>query len=293
MGIRSMTGFGRVSGETALGSLTVEIKSVNHRYLDISLRLPRDVASFEEDIKATIRERVSRGRIEASIRLQSAGDKAVGVEFNHAEVKAYVTKLEALSHEIGVSFEVRLEHLLSLPGVLVETPKAIDDDEVNEQIKGLMHSALAALLLSRETEGERLSQDLAERLGLISSLVESIFSRGDASVEAYRKRLQENVARILPGLAADSNRIETEVVLFAEKSSIAEEVVRLRTHIAGFQQFLSSKDAVGRKMDFYVQEMNREVNTIGSKSADVVISQLVVEIKSELEKIREQVQNIE
>ncbi|KAF0197992.1 MAG: hypothetical protein FD169_55 [Bacillota bacterium] len=293
LSIRSMTGFGRVSGETALGSLTVEMKSVNHRYLDISLRLPRDLSTLEEDIKGWIRDRISRGRIEVSIRLQSGAFKNGGVIFNHSEVQSYVSKLQSLAADAGVSFEIRLEHLLALPGVQIEPEVIIDEQDVTEQVKGIVKNAVASLLASRELEGTKLAHDLSRRLTIIEKLVDGIESRAGLSVEAYRQRLQDNVARILSSVTVELARLEQEVVLFAERSSITEELVRLRTHTHSFAQFLGVCEAIGRKMDFYVQEMNREVNTIGSKSADVGISHMVVEIKSELEKIREQVQNIE
>ena len=293
LSIRSMTGFGRVSGETALGPLTVEMKSVNHRYLDISLRLPRDLSALEEDIKAWIRDVVSRGRVEVNLRLQSGTIKNGGVIFNHAEAKAYVGKLQSLAVDTGLSFEIRLEDLLALPGVQIEPEVMVDEQDVTAQIKEIIKNAAASLLASRELEGTKLAQDLALRLTIIEELVDGIESRAGLSVEAYRQRLQDNVARILSSVNVDSARLEQEIVLFAERSSITEELVRLRTHTHSFAQFLTARDAIGRKMDFYVQEMNREVNTIGSKSADVGISNMVVEIKSELEKIREQVQNIE
>ena len=293
MSIRSMTGFGRVSGETAVGSLTVEMKSVNHRYLDISLRLPRDLSALEEDIKAWIRDTISRGRIEVNLRLQTSSSQDGGVNFNHSEAKSYVSKLKSLAADTGLPFEVSLEHLLALPGIQVEPQIIVDEQDVTEQVKGIVKAAVASLLASRELEGTKLAEDVKMRLTIIEKLVADIESRAGLSVEAYRQRLQDNVARILSSINVDPARLEQEVVLFAERSSITEELVRLRAHTHSFAQFLGSRDAIGRKMDFYVQEMNREVNTIGSKSADVGISQMVVEIKSELEKIREQVQNIE
>lgn len=293
LGIRSMTGFGRVSGETALGSLTVEMKSVNHRYLDISLRLPRDLSTLEEDIKVWIRDMINRGRIEVNLRLQMGSSKSGGVMFSHNEVKSYISKLQSLAEDTGLSFEIRLEHLLTLPGVQVEPEVIVDEQDVAEQVKGLVKKAVSSLLTSRELEGTKLAQDLKTRLTLIEKLVDDIESKADLSVVAYRQRLQDSVARILSSVNVEPNRLEQEVVLFAERSNITEELVRLRTHTHSFAQFLRAHDAIGRKMDFYLQEMNREVNTIGSKSADVGISQMVVEIKSELEKLREQVQNIE
>ncbi|MDP3487767.1 MAG: YicC/YloC family endoribonuclease [Bacillota bacterium] len=293
MSIRSMTGFGRVSGETALGSLTVEMKSVNHRYLDISLRLPRDLAALEEDIKAWIRDIISRGRIEVNLRLQTGTSKNGGVVFSHSEVKSYVSKLQSLAADTGLSFEIRLEHLLTLPGVQIEPEVIVDEQDVTEQVKEIVKNAAVSLLVSREVEGTKLAEDLKMRFCIIEKLVDGIEGRAGLSVEAYRQRLSDNVVRILSSFNVEPARLEQEVVLFAERSSITEELVRLRTHTHSFAQFLGAHDAIGRKMDFYVQEMNREVNTIGSKSADVGISQMVVEIKSELEKIREQVQNIE
>jgi len=288
-----MTGFGRASNETCAGHITIELKSVNHRYLDISLRMPRDLSMLEEEIKSCLRESISRGRLEVSCRLQAGSARTGGVSFNHAEVNSYIEKLKDLSATTGLSFDVRLEHLLSLPGVIVESQLELDESELLEQVKTLVRQAASALLNSREAEGAKLAQDIAVRLDLIFALVTQIEARSNQSIEAYRQRLQDSIARLASGITVDPARLEQEVVLFAERSSITEELVRLNSHLQGFKKFLALNDAVGRKMDFYVQEMNRETNTIGSKSADVGISQLVVEIKSELEKIREQVQNIE
>lgn len=293
LSIRSMTGFGRAGGETVMGSVHVEVKSVNHRYLDIALRLPRDLSFLEEDVKACIRETVSRGRVELNLRLQSNSSKGSSVSFDHSIVKAYVEKLRSLSSDSGLELEIRLQDLLSLPGVLGEPELTLDEQEISEQVKTLVRDAARALQSSRAVEGERLQEDLLLRLSTIEGFLDQIEERAALASDCFRQRLQENVMRLVSNASVDPERLEQEVVLLCERSSIVEELVRLRTHTKTFKKLLLTADAVGRKMDFYIQEMNREANTIGSKAQDVGISQLVVEIKSELEKVREQVQNIE
>lgn len=293
MALRSMTGFGRVFGDSILGALTIEMKSVNHRYLDISTRLPRDLIFMEEDIKAIVREGIQRGRIDVSVKLQTTARSSKVAEFNFEQLRDYRAKLVSLAEELGMDSKISLEFLLGLPGAMAEPEIAPDSDELVEQVKELVRRAAKALQDARESEGVRLGNDIADRLNVISDCVTRIEERSQGNVDNYRQRLHENIKRLIPEIAVDPHRLEVEVALFADRSNIAEEIVRLNAHIHNFRHFLVSEQAVGRKMDFYLQEMNREANTIGSKSADVGISQLVVEIKSELEKIREQVQNLE
>lgn len=293
MALRSMTGFSRVSGDSSLGALTIEMKSVNHRYLDISARLPKDLVFLEEDIKALLRESVSRGRVDISCKLQANARSPQAAEFNVLRLCEYKTILAELSAELGLDGGISLEYLLSLPGVMAEPEVLPDSDELLEQVKELVRRAVKSLQDAREAEGERLSSHIAQRLCIVADCVQRIEERSQGNVDNYRLRLLDNIKRLIPDIVVDPSRLEVEVAIFADRSNIAEEIVRLHAHIHNFRQFLVSEQAVGRKMDFYLQEMNREANTIGSKSLDVGISQLVVEIKSELEKIREQVQNLE
>lgn len=294
MGLRSMTGFARVQRECEVGVLTAELRSVNHRYLDLSLRMPRELSTMEEEIKALVREKVARGRVELTLRLQSQAKHARPAVFNGELLREYKEKLLSLARELELDprQNVSLPYLLSLPGVLVEQEEGDDSQTHWACVKEIVAQGLDALVESREQEGRRLCDDLAARLGFIKSCVDRIEGLAQDSVGNYRQRLFENIKRITQDAGLDQGRLETEVALWADRANITEEIVRLNTHLHNFRQFLSQQ-AVGRKMDFYLQEMNREVNTVGSKSADVSISQIVVDIKAELEKIREQVQNLE
>lgn len=294
MGLRSMTGFARVQGECELGVLTAELRSVNHRYLDLSLRMQRELSVPEEEIKALVREKLSRGRVELTLRLQSQAKNVRPAVFNGELLRAYKEKLITLARELELDplQDVSLPYLLSLPGVLVEQEES-DGPQTNwECIKEIVALGLDALVESREQEGRRLCDDLAARLGFIKTCVDRIEGLAQDSVGNYRQRLFENIKRITEDTRLDQGRLEMEVALWADRANITEEIVRLNAHLHNFRQFLGQQ-AVGRKMDFYLQEINREVNTVGSKSADVSISQIVVDIKAELEKIREQVQNLE
>jgi uncharacterized protein (TIGR00255 family) len=294
MGLRSMTGFARVQGECELGVITAELRSVNHRYLDLSLRMQRELSVPEEEIKALVREKLSRGRVELTVRLQSQAKNVRPAVFSGELLRAYKEKLITLACELELDplRDVSLPYLLSLPGVLVEQEESDAPQAHWECIKEIVALGLDALVESRELEGRRLCDDLAARLGFIKTCVDRIEELAQDSVGNYRQRLFENIKRITEDTRLDQGRLEMEVALWADRANITEEIVRLNAHLHNFRQFLGQQ-AVGRKMDFYLQEINREVNTVGSKSADVSISQIVVDIKAELEKIREQVQNLE
>ncbi|MBT9135124.1 MAG: hypothetical protein DDT34_00172 [Firmicutes bacterium] len=291
--MRSMTGFGRSSGSTSVGQVSVELKSVNHRYLDFAMRITRDLLYLEEDVKASLREHVTRGRIEVSIKLAARTQKHRGAEFSIEQATEYRDRLLAIAERLALRPEVTIEQLLALPGVVLEPEPLADNGEIIEELRIIVRQAAQALIESRLAEGERLKGDIFMRMELIKQWVDRINERSSISIDMYRQRLQDNIKVLTNGLMVDPSRLEVEVAIFADRASIVEEVVRLRAHLDNFRNFVQSTQAIGRKMDFYIQEMNREVNTIGSKSQDATISQLVVEIKSELEKVREQVQNLE
>lgn len=291
--LRSMTGYGRAVGTTVLGAVTVEIRSVNHRYLDVALRLPRDVSFLEEEIKGQIKEYVSRGRVDLAMRVQAESAKESGTQLDMEQMRRYMELLNCAKRELDLSCEVKFEHLLSLPGVLVEPQVEADEQEAGQQVLAIVSEALRALVHSRDNEGARLKEDITRRLSAIALSVQQISDMAAQIVESYRRRLRDNVQRLLPDVTVDPGRLEVEIALFADRSNIDEELVRLESHLKNFASFLGSKEAIGRKMDFYLQELNREINTVGSKAPEVGVSQRVVDIKAELEKIREQVQNLE
>lgn len=291
--MHSMTGFGRATQQTNLGTVSVEIRGVNNRYLDISLRTTREFSFVDEHIKELVKEHVSRGRVDISLRVQ--GDQLARDTARIDVVKAsqYHAVLKGLVDELQLVGTVSLDHIITMPGVLVEAPMEIDEAAAVDKIKPVVREALLAFSESRQREGLSLVKDMRGRLAAIALQVGNIEKQTETIVDAQRKRLRDNIERLIPDLPVDSHRLELEVALFADRASVAEELVRLRTHLSNFASFLASTEAVGRKMDFYLQEMNREINTIGSKVPDALVSQYVVEIKAELEKIREQAQNME
>jgi len=291
--LRSMTGFGRSTGHTCIGQVSVELKGVNHRYLDLAVRMPRDLSVYEEEVKAILRDHLSRGRVELTVKLSAGSREHKGADVDIEQIARYLERLRPLAERFSLEGNVTLGQLLALPGVIIEPEPLTDSGEVVLGLRAIVLQAVSSLVESRQAEGERLRADIKSRIEAIHLWVEAINAKAGTSLGLYRQRLQENLKQILSNQTVDSQRLETEVVLFAERVSITEEIVRLRAHLGNFESMLDSTQAVGRKMDFYLQEMNREANTIGNKSQDVAISQLVVEIKSELEKIREQVQNLE
>lgn len=253
--MRSMTGFGRAVGQTLLGAVTVEVRSVNHRYLDVSLRAPRDISFLEEEIKSLTKEHITRGRVDVTIKLQSDPTKEKGAELNSAQIKSYLAALKELKEELDLTCEIKIENILALPGVLIEPAVEVDEQVASQQVKTVLTEALVALVASRQREGGKLAEDITDRLQSISRSVAQISDFSGQVVENYRRRLKENIQRLLPDVAVDPGRLEVEIALFADRSSITEELVRLRTHLQNFQGFLSSSDAVllaGRKLSPYL-----------------------------------------
>lgn len=291
--MRSMTGFGRSLGPSDLGNIAVEIRGVNNRYLDLSVRLPRDLSFAEEKVKSITKEYVTRGRVDISIRLQ--GDSALRdlAALDRGKARAILEELRRLAGELGLPGDVSLAELASFPGVMVESQPDVDEESFVSSLSNVLREALEAFSSSRTLEGRSLAEDMAGRVKLISARIDKIELQTANIVETQRKRLKENIERLLPDIPVDSHRLELEVALYADRVSVSEELVRMREHLRNYLSFLASTEAVGRKMDFYLQEINREINTIGSKVPDASVSQHVVEIKAELEKIREQAQNIE
>ncbi|MCL6611261.1 MAG: YicC family protein [Peptococcaceae bacterium] len=290
---RSMTGFGR--GE-AIGhgkKFTVELKSVNHRFAEVVLRMPKQFFSLEEKAKRVILERVARGRVDGFVSVEQLEEKIPTVKVDKALASSYYKAMGELLAELKMADPIRVDHILALPGVVsVESPQE-DADQWWPALEQAIRSALDGLVAMREAEGNRLREDLLDRLGRIEKMTSEIEARAPLVAEEYRARLIQRLSEWLADATLDMDRVMAEVVIFAEKSSITEEIVRLYSHIGQAGRSFGGNDPVGRKLDFIIQEMYREINTIASKSGDVLISGLVVEAKSELEKIREQVQNLE
>jgi uncharacterized protein (TIGR00255 family) len=294
--IRSMTGYGRAEAILGGRKYVVEIKSLNHRYLELSLRIPANLLPLELEIKKKINEQLIRGRIDVTIRREtySGIEDTRLLEVNLPLVKNYYDLLIQLKDLFNLKEDITLDMMAGLKDVFI--PLETLEDEITvlwEGLAGVLSNAIAALIDMRQKEGDVLGQDLKARLYLINEHLDEIDARAPRIVLEYQKRLVERIRELMDGMVIDESRLSQEVAIMAEKSDITEEIVRSGSHIKQFLEMLKSPEAIGRKVDFLIQEMNREVNTIGSKSSDAEVSCHVIEIKSELAKLREQVQNLE
>ena len=292
--VRSMTGYGR-SGESRNGyTLTVEIKSVNHRHLDLVIKAPRDLLALEEKIRKRFHERLFRGRVEVFISLECTSEpgRIVDVDINLAQ--SYYQALQKLESSFQLADKkLSIGELAVFPDVLKVTRTNFDLEQVTPILDFALDQALSQLVQQRSEEGDRLEKNIKRHLQTLEKLVLRIREKGPVVLEEYRSKLNSRLEELLGGKGLDKQRFFMEVALFAERSNIDEELVRLQSHLEAFSASLAGDEAVGRKLDFLLQEMNREINTIAAKSSDLEISRMVVEGKSEIEKLREQVQNIE
>jgi len=293
--IRSMTGYGRAESLLEDKKLVVEIKSFNHRYLEVSLRLPGILLPLELEIRKKIGGRLSRGRIEATIRMDSESGSENGSRFelNLPLIRNYYELLVKLKEEFNLKGEITLEMMAGFKDAFVPPEASKNLVDMWERIEKVLDEAIKDLIKMREKEGEVIYRDLTSRIDAIRECLEAIMLRAPQVVIGYQKRLASRVKELTSGITIDESRWSQEVAIMAEKMDITEESIRLKSHISQFCDLINSDEAVGRKVDFLLQEMVREVNTIGSKGCDADISRGVVEIKSELAKLREQVQNLE
>jgi len=293
--VRSMTGYGRAEAILDGQKMVVEIKSLNHRFLEVSLRIPASLSALEMEIKKKIAEPLLRGKIDVIIRRDAQGGAENGhpLALNLPLAQNYYNLLTQLKQSLGLKDDIRLEMIAAQKDIFQPVEPSQDMTVLWQRLAMVLDEALAGLMGMRRREGEILVQDLSARLDLMALLLSGIEAKTPRVVLEYQRRLTDRVREMTSGLMIDEARLSQEVAMFAEKSDITEEIVRFRSHIGQFQEMLNSEDAIGRKVDFLIQEMNREINTIGSKSSDADISKQVIEIKSELAKIREQVQNLE
>ncbi len=291
--VRSMTGFGRGQGSAEGLQFTVELKSVNSRYFEFNCRLPRGYLFLEDKLKSFTAERVSRGKVEMYVTIDSGVDDEITVELNKPYADAYIKALKELSENYGVENNVTAADFIGNSEMFKVVKTEIDEEAVTAAALSVAGEAIDKFIAMRETEGEKLHEDVKNRVNTILEKVAFIEEKSPETVEAYRVRLENRIKELLDGAAYDESRVITETAVYADKVAVAEETVRLRSHMAQLCDMLEKGGAIGRKLDFIVQEMNRETNTIGSKAQDIAIAQAVVDIKSEIEKIREQIQNIE
>ena len=291
--LSSMTGYGRVKSETAQQEITVEIRSVNHRYLDLNIKVPRIYGFLEDKIKPALNAQLVRGKVDVFVSVRAKDGADIKISPNMAVLDGYMSALRSISERFGVPCEVSALDLARLPDALASEKEEADQEELTAGVLDVLEQVLAEHSAMRRREGEVLCRDILARAELIAALVDTIEKRSPESVEEYRQRLATRMAELLDGSELQEQRILSEAAVFADKVAVTEEIVRLRSHLAQLKVMVTGEKAVGRKLDFLVQELNREANTIGSKANDYEIAKTVVELKAEIEKIREQIQNLE
>lgn len=292
--IRSMTAFGRAERVIQGCSYTVEMRCVNRRYCEVLVHMPAELLPLEDRIKKQVGEKIVRGRVEVTIKRQADLTEAPEVKVNLALAKTYHQALSDLSQALGTGEPVRLETVLAMDKIVVPTDRALNLEETQEALSACIEEALTSIDAMRVREGQNIYDDFQLRLGGVEDAVSRLKEMAPSVFQEYQKRLAERIARLTEGkVEVDPNRLAQEAAFLADKSDITEEIVRAESHLKQFRSMIDSGGAVGRALDFLLQELNREINTIGSKGGDAGLSQRVVGIKSELEKIREQVQNIE
>lgn len=291
--MRSMTGFGRAEAEFEGRKVTVELKTVNHRFLDMNIRMPRTLGFAEETLRKVIKEKLSRGHVDAFINYTAVASDAKTAKADIGLMRSFLQASRMAADEVGIEDDLTLSHLIRIPDVILIEEAPEDEDRLTRLVCEALEQALGSLEDMREREGEALKISLLQCLDELETTA-TVFDERKAEVPAeYAERLRQRLGELLAGTDIDESRFANEVALMADKCDINEEIVRLNTHIVQFRKAANTKGPLGRKLDFMVQEMNREINTIGSKSADMAITNAVIAGKSVIEKIREQVQNIE
>lgn len=291
--VLSMTGYGRAGALLHGRDIKVELRSVNARFFEYSSRIPRSCAFLEDKLKKLVASKVSRGKVELNLSIQTvtAADTVVTVNWQLAQ--GYRAALNAMSERMDLKNDVTAGMLARFPDVLTQTAAPTDEEELWQDVQSVAEQAVEAFVAMRATEGEKLKEDVENRLNTIEQLVAQIEQNSAGRVQAYSDKLYARLQELLADRNIDEARLVTEAAIFADKTAIDEETVRLHSHVAQYREILALNEPIGRKLDFLTQELNRESNTIGSKCQDVAITRLVVELKSEIEKIREQIQNIE
>ena len=291
--IRSMTGYGSASGMSGNLELEIELRAVNNRYLDVSARLPRRYLFVEDELKKRVGQAVSRGKVDVFVNVDSTQDQEVEITLNEPLADAYVAALQRIATRFSLESDLTALQVAKLPDVLhVERPET-DTDTLARDLLGVLDEALKHFNAMRKTEGEKLHRDISDRLDQIMALAAQVEALSPETVVAYRKKLEQRMAEVLEGTHIEASRILTEAAIFADRVAVDEEITRLKSHVSQLRDILNTEGAVGRKLDFLLQELGRETNTIGSKCQDLTLGKIVIELKAEIEKIREQAQNIE
>jgi len=291
--IRSMTGFGKGEAKFRNGKITIEIKTINHKFFDETLKLPNSIATFEDRIKEVLQRRIRRGKVNVNLIYDGTLLKEDKININKKIARSYYDELNALRRYLGLKDDIVTKDIVMLPGVLLYSNAGENLSEFWPKIKKALDGAIEALVADREKEGRSIYADLVKRAKRIKSMLTVIASRAHLNIDEHRKRFAERVKDLSGGRDIDMGRLEMEVAIFAKNSDISEEITRLKNHLVNFNKTVSSNGEVGKKIDFIAQELHRETNTIGSKASDFKISKNVIEIKGEIEKIREQAKNLE
>lgn len=291
--IKSMTGFGRCETQKDARKFTVELKGVNHRYLDVNIRMPKKLNFFETAIRTLLKSYATRGKVDIFITYEDLSQNQVSVKYNETLAAEYLKYLNRMAEEFGLENDVRVSTLSRYPEVFTMEEQAEDEEKLWNGLKEALEGAFEQFVETRTTEGKNLKRDILEKLGTLEELVGYIEERSPQIVKEYREKLEEKTKELLADTQIEDSRIAAEVILFADKICTDEEVVRLKSHISHMRNTLEEKEGIGRKLDFIAQEMNREANTILSKANDIEVSDCAISLKTEIEKIREQIQNIE
>ncbi|MGN0628207.1 MAG: YicC/YloC family endoribonuclease [Oscillospiraceae bacterium] len=291
--IRSMTGYGAAEEILNGRNIRVEIKSVNHRYFEFSAKVPRSFGFLEERMKRLLSDNISRGKVDVGVFIQTVDGITEEISINKEVVKSYVEALRSVKDEFDLADDLTLSAVAKFPDAFTVVKAETDEEELWSDVKAVAEKAVAAFVAMREAEGEKMKADVLEKAAFIEEKVAFVEKRSPETVKEYRERLYAKMREVLENSQIDDARIVQEAAIYSDKVAVDEETVRLRSHLSQLRKIVDMSEPVGRKLDFLIQEVNRETNTIGSKCSDVEIAQVVVDIKSEIEKIREQIQNIE
>lgn len=292
--IRSMTSYGRATGTFDGMDITLEIKSVNHRYFEFSSRVPRNYGFLDEKLKSFFQGKIARGKVECYLQIDMAGQQETVVKLNRSLAQGYINAYNELSEAFGIENDIKVSDMARVGDIFSVSKESEDEEQICSDVLSVAEQALERFMDMRTAEGEKLRDDISSRLDFILEKVSFIEQRSPQTVREYNDKLLARMREVLADVHVDEQRLLTEAAIYADKIAVAEETVRLRSHIDQFRKFFDENGgAIGRKMDFLIQEINREINTIGSKAQDIEIARCVVDVKAEIEKIREQVQNIE
>lgn len=290
--IKSMTGYGKSSLAVNSREYQVEIKTVNHKYIDTNIKMPRIISYLEDDVRKMISSKIKRGKVDVFISFENYSKDGNGVKINTELAKIYIENMKKLAQEENISANIEVTDITKMPDVLT-IKSDFDEKQIKEELLQVVENAINQLIIMRENEGKKIFEDINARISLVNDKIQEIFSLSTGLIEEYVVKLETRIKEILKTEELDKSRLMQEVVIYADKCSVEEEITRMKSHISQLKNLVQSNEPTGKKMDFLIQEMNRETNTIGSKANNLEITNRVVDIKTILEDIREQIQNIE